>query len=458
MREYPVSIRNLRCQKSGGVGGRWVFATVLLVVSWLISTHAIQAQEVPAHYEPKNCAQCHLDSEREMEANVHHLLLPEQGNMGCLSCHQTHPEPGTVTYGDLWQASNAPLLHGKDLTTCGDCHQEQVRNYYDSYHGKHFALGKTNVPTCVTCHASHELPLDDSRSPLHADNIGFTCAQCHGGDVGGKALMTTSLSGHWTGDMLYDKVYWLRLPITALSWIAFFAAVGLAACLCVELVRICRAPASSLDPIRGGRTLALHLLVLFLLFFALDQSGLVLLYSEGRGDVLSEVMSKVTSPVRGIFADADTRSLVHRLAGGLLVVGLLGHFLLFVIRPQFWNCVRIRREDWTAFRNTIPLFRRKKDVESTEQSAEGDSGNDKSWGPRFIYWAILPLVVVMVLTGLYQWFMFGLMRSVGFTTVDIADLIHEGAGRALSVLSYFVLVVYVPARFWLMRSRRKQAS
>lgn len=56
--------------------------------------------------------------------------------------------------------------------------------YRDSLHGKAKQLGIEKAPTCEDCHKvakwSEILPMTNPLSPVHEDNLGRTCAQCHG--------------------------------------------------------------------------------------------------------------------------------------------------------------------------------------------------------------------------------------------------------------------------------------
>jgi len=56
--------------------------------------------------------------------------------------------------------------------------------YKESLHGKARALGVKDAPICEDCHNtpkwSEILPVTDTRSPVNEENIGNTCAKCHG--------------------------------------------------------------------------------------------------------------------------------------------------------------------------------------------------------------------------------------------------------------------------------------
>ena len=51
------------------------------------------------------------------------------------------------------------------ISTCGKCHEDVTRTYFDTYHGKVSRLGYTKTAKCYDCHGAHDiLPVDNPRS------------------------------------------------------------------------------------------------------------------------------------------------------------------------------------------------------------------------------------------------------------------------------------------------------
>lgn len=124
----------------------------------------------------KTCGQCHLKVEEIYDKSVHGQLLAKGGKQGpvCTDCHTAH-EVETPTNGHFKQVSDQ---------RCGKCHEESLKHYEDTYHGKAMALGKPSqapaVAACYDCHGHHDvLPPTDPNSRLSQTNIVATCAQCH---------------------------------------------------------------------------------------------------------------------------------------------------------------------------------------------------------------------------------------------------------------------------------------
>jgi cytochrome b subunit of formate dehydrogenase len=122
------------------------------------------------------CGKCHLGVEEIYNRSVHGLLLSSGDSRGpvCTDCHTAH-EIEQPRSGHFKQVSDA---------RCGKCHEESLRHYNDTYHGKAMALGKPNqaseVAACYDCHGHHDvLPPTSPESRLSSGNIVATCAQCH---------------------------------------------------------------------------------------------------------------------------------------------------------------------------------------------------------------------------------------------------------------------------------------
>ena len=130
----------------------------------------------PIHHTnvAKTCGKCHLGVEQTYDQSVHGQLLAKGDKRGptCPDCHTAHqiqpPETGA------WKAASDER--------CGSCHEERLKHYRETYHGKAMALGRQNVAACYDCHGNHDvLPPSDPRSKLSSANILGTCQKCHPG-------------------------------------------------------------------------------------------------------------------------------------------------------------------------------------------------------------------------------------------------------------------------------------
>jgi hypothetical protein len=135
-------------------------------------------RESPINHQniAKTCGICHIKVEEIYNKSVHGKLLATGHKDGpvCTDCHTAH-EVEKPLNGHFKQVSDQ---------RCGKCHEDSLKHYRDTYHGKAMALGKpsqaADVAACYDCHGHHDvLPPTDPASHLSATNIVSTCQQCH---------------------------------------------------------------------------------------------------------------------------------------------------------------------------------------------------------------------------------------------------------------------------------------
>jgi cytochrome b subunit of formate dehydrogenase len=123
---------------------------------------------------PKTCAKCHDGIYEKFTASVHSPTVSKTDKPLpiCSDCHQSHTITRTDTEG----------FKLKIMAECGQCHQDVMATYFDTYHGKVSKLGYTAAAKCYDCHGSHDiLPPTDPKSHLSRGNIVTTCGKCHTG-------------------------------------------------------------------------------------------------------------------------------------------------------------------------------------------------------------------------------------------------------------------------------------
>jgi len=145
--------------------------------------HDIKAiKDVAAHTSraalSATCGACHVGVEKTFAASVHGELRTAAGKQAavCTDCHTAH---------DIERPGSAHFKATSD-GKCGQCHEERLANYRETYHGKAMALGRasaaTEVAACYDCHGHHDIfKHTDARSKLAAGRIVQTCATCHPG-------------------------------------------------------------------------------------------------------------------------------------------------------------------------------------------------------------------------------------------------------------------------------------
>ena len=134
----------------------------------------VSSDRAPAAHKnsPEMCGSCHLLLLEDWKNLSSHGELWQAGEDGpvCIDCHATHAvKDPTSAASRLASADN-----------CGGCHEEYLTTFRDGFHGKANDLGFVSGATCADCHTPHNnLPADDPRSSVHADNLVATCGKCH---------------------------------------------------------------------------------------------------------------------------------------------------------------------------------------------------------------------------------------------------------------------------------------
>ncbi|MCA8959367.1 MAG: hypothetical protein KDC38_02590 [Planctomycetes bacterium] len=124
------------------------------------------------HNVPETCGVCHKGVETIYRQSVHGRLLEKDDEEGpvCVTCHTAH---------EIVRPSEAAFKLRAD-ERCGECHEDRLHRYRETFHGKAMALQDAQVAACYDCHGHHDiLPASDPASRLHPDHRVATCQQCH---------------------------------------------------------------------------------------------------------------------------------------------------------------------------------------------------------------------------------------------------------------------------------------
>jgi len=130
---------------------------------------SVNAANVPA-----TCGRCHHGIEEQFENSIHAKRVGGTAKElpVCNDCHTAHAIRRTDEAGFRLDI----------MDTCGRCHAEIAKTYFDTYHGKVSRLGYTKTAKCYDCHGAHDvLAVADPRSHLSRANVAATCQKCHAG-------------------------------------------------------------------------------------------------------------------------------------------------------------------------------------------------------------------------------------------------------------------------------------
>ncbi|MDE3057301.1 MAG: hypothetical protein KGJ59_05020 [Bacteroidota bacterium] len=181
--------------------------------------HELPHSDTASSVNPKNisstCGQCHFGIEEQFNKSVHSPLVTRTDKElpTCNDCHTAHSI----------QRTDQDQFKLSIMNTCGRCHTEIAKTYFDTYHGKVSQLGYTKTAKCYDCHGAHDiLPPSDPRSHLSYQNIVQTCKKCHSGANRQFAGYFTHATHHDPNK--YPWLYWSFLGMTALLVGTFFFA------------------------------------------------------------------------------------------------------------------------------------------------------------------------------------------------------------------------------------------
>ncbi len=151
----------------------------------------------------KTCNRCHSD----IEFVKHHALgaaIPgeefrksvhgKSGEVTCINCHGSHNLRSLIDPKSSIFRSNIPQ-------TCGSCHSDITKQFVESVHGVMAGRGRSDAPTCTTCHGIHGIKAKvDPESPVNERRIAMTtCPQCHAAERISKEyrLTTTPVKSYY---------------------------------------------------------------------------------------------------------------------------------------------------------------------------------------------------------------------------------------------------------------------
>jgi cytochrome b subunit of formate dehydrogenase len=149
---------------------------------------------------PRTCGNCHKSQLELYAVSVHGKEVLQNHNPSaaiCSDCHTTH------------DVESPKLASTKLVITqnCGSCHEQNLKSYLETYHGKVAELGYAYTAKCFDCHGSHSIqPTAEPTSKVHPIHRLQTCRQCHQNATPGFA----TFQPHATTDDFFHYPYtWL---------------------------------------------------------------------------------------------------------------------------------------------------------------------------------------------------------------------------------------------------------
>jgi len=379
-----------------------------------------------------DCSRCHNKVADKISNSTHFVTdkSSETKMPQCIDCHRTHD---VVT-------SKQDKTNLNIINDCGNCHNDLLESYLNSYHGKVARLGSEKSAKCVNCHGSHEmLNVDNPASPLHTDNIQKTCAECHT-DVNANFVGFIPHANHYDQEK-YPKLFYSFWGMTGLLLLVFVA-FGIHTFLWFtrSLLERAKMKKEKLIIIPQGdekhvRRFTLSQTVIHLMiivsFLSLALTGMSLKFPE------NPFFFWVTQMLGGPHA----MGYIHRIGAVITLAYVAVHF--FQLAGLFWRKQITLKGLFKEEYSLIPLWRDVKDIKANVLYFIG-KGPKPAFG-RWTYWekfdylAVFWGVLIIGATGLVLWFPEEATTVLPGWALNVATIIHSDEALLATV---FIFVVH----------------
>jgi cytochrome b subunit of formate dehydrogenase len=385
---------------------------------------------------PATCGKCHANVQTEFMQSTHGVALT-RGNWHapvCTDCHGIHTIKAPSDPKSAVAAANVG-------NTCASCHESvklssefgvagnRVSSYLASYHGMASKVGSATVANCASCHGVHNiLPSSDPRSTINHANLAKTCGQCHPG--ANDKFITSKV--HLDGSAK-DGVQRADVGTKFIGFISKFYVWMIVVVIGGMLLH---------NLLVFRKKLLLHRIgnprILFRMTFAQRAQHLTLLVSFFTLVLTGFALRYPSSWLAIAFVNEHVRSLIHRIAGVVLIAVSMFHIWYISTNPDGRQLIKDMLPDWQdvtdvrdamlyylGFSEQRPMFRRFSYAEKAE------------------YWALVWGMFVMAATGLMAWFKIFVGERVPGWWIDVAITIHyyEAVLATLAIVVWHIYAV-----------------
>lgn len=380
---------------------------------------------------PQTCGKCHADVSQAYMQSIHGQQIT-RGNWQspvCTDCHGIHTIKAPSDPKSAVAAGNVGA-------TCAMCHASvrlssefgvagnRVSSYLSSYHGMASKVGSATVANCASCHGVHDiLPSSDPRSTISHANLAKTCGQCHPGANAKFITSKVHLDGTQKAD-IGTKVIGLISKFYVWMIVAVIGGMLLHNFLIFRKKLMLHRIAHPRILFRMTLAQRAQHLTLLISFFTLVLTGFALRYPLSWLGIA--------------FLNEHVRSLIHRVAGVVLIAVSMYHIWYIARDPDGRQLIKDMLPDWKdvtdvrdallyylGFTEQRPMFRRFSYAEKAE------------------YWALVWGIVVMAATGLMAWFKVFVGERVPGWWIDVAITIHwyEAILATLAIVVWHIYAV-----------------
>ena len=369
--------------------------------------------------QPETCGRCHHGVEEKFQKSIHSRLVSKTDKSlpVCEDCHSAHTIRRTDQVGFKLDV----------MSSCGKCHEEVTKTYFDTFHGKVSQLGYAKTAKCNDCHGAHDiLPPSDPASTLSRENVVKTCQQCHPG-------ATRRFAGYLSHATHHDKdkypiLFFTFWGMTALL-VGTFTISGIHTLLWLPRALKMRKELKAQEAAHHGTgekelefvrftrlERAMHI-SLIVSFITLALTGLTLKFSFTPW---SRVLAKA-------FGGFEGAGFLHRAAAVLMFAIFVTHIVDVLRRRKREG--KSWKEMLTGPSTMMPTMKDARDVAGTIKWFLGlgprpQYGRWTYW-EKFDYFAVFWGVFVIGSTGLLLWFSELFTRLLPGWLINVATIVHS---------------------------------
>jgi len=397
---------------------------------------------------PNTCGKCHDKIAAVYKESIHGVEVAKGNDDAPVgtSCHGEH----TILGKQDPKSRTAPT--NVSAQVCQPCHEsvqlsakyglrsDRFKTFTDSYHGLASRGGSLSVANCASCHGAHDVKSSkDSTSRVSKANLKITCGRCHPG-----------ASERFAQGSVHITLTQQSEPV--LFWVAMGYVVLIVLIIGGMLVH------NALDFVRKSRR---HLMIRRGLIEEEHVSHTLYLRmsKNERWQHAALVTSFITLVITGFalkFPEAwwvapmhwnfpgvfDLRSLVHRVAGVVMLLASVYHVYYITMVPRGRQLVKDLFPRPQDLFDVIDVFKYNLGRTQTRPKFERFSYVEKAE-----YWALIWGNMVMGATGMILWFDNAFMNLLSKLGWDIARTVHyyEAWLATLAIIVWhFYFVIFNP--------------
>ncbi|HML13028.1 MAG TPA: hypothetical protein VK456_06950, partial [Xanthobacteraceae bacterium] len=407
--------------------------------------HYVYPQGSPIRAEwrlniPNICGKCHEAELAAYATSVHGQEVLQNHNPRaavCADCHSTH-------------GVESPSLDPVKLLitrNCGNCHEENLKSYLNTYHGQVNRLGYTNTAKCFDCHGNHAIQrVSNPASSVAPAHRLETCGKCHINPTAGFATFQPHAT---TNDFARYPQTWIASKFMFLLLGGTFAFFWTHSVLWLyrewsdrrrhKMAPHVQTSALAADPVayyeRWRAMWRIAHLGFALAIIVLILTGMTLFYAD----------SLWAPAVQRAFGGPGVTGTVHRVCALIFVAIFIGHLVYVTYRiARNWKTFQ-----WFGPHSLIPNWQDIKDIFAMFQWFLGMGPRplfDRfTYWEKFDYWAPFWGVTIIGVSGFMLWFPEFTASYLPGWAFNVATIFH---GEEAVLAAGFLFTVHFFNNHW----------